>query len=331
MNNEDLKRIEQFQMVDIFKFICAILVVSYHVQPWRYFDGIVAEVCNAISNTGVVYFFIISGFLLGRKTEFANFNNAIKKQIKRLVTLWIIWEVIYIPFIFLGGGFYKSIIKTLLKNFVLGSYGHLWYLRASAVGLVIIYCFLKKKQFKLLYVFSGFCLAIGLYGINIYSSSNSTIIESVIDFCNIFRSGIFFGLPCITIGIIISRCEDIIMQINFKVMFGLNAIAFTLYLLEFQKYNGQLTLFLIIFITLFVLLITQVKFSFNFSTEGLRKMSTMIYLIHYAVFCVVSHTVRGGWQINIVVQFFVVLFITIAISLIFLFASKKYGILKCLF
>ena len=95
---------QKYNSIDLFRFICAIFVVMIHVNPFgnanrniifKYLDF---GITQYLSRLAVPFFFITSGFFLYRKTVYSSFSfNNSKKYIRRILKLYILWSIIYLP------------------------------------------------------------------------------------------------------------------------------------------------------------------------------------------------------------------------------------------
>lgn len=146
---------QSYNAIDLAKFLCSILVVMIHIPPFGSEDdiGVVRYlnygVCNCLGMIAVPFFFVTSGFLLFRKTSYENFDIIpIKKYVLRLLKLYIIWSLIYLPIVVEYSKGYEVTYALLvyIRNFIfVGSYGQLWYLNATVVAVILISCLLVRK------------------------------------------------------------------------------------------------------------------------------------------------------------------------------------------
>ena len=133
--------------LDLIKMPLALLIVFRHIGQmfcfedvyWRYF-------INTISTIGVTSFFIISGFLFFRKPAD---EVRLKKQVLRILKLYICWSLIYSPVIIYrylkaGIAFPQAIVDFIQKSLFSGSYYHLWYLPSLIVAIYIVYILREK-------------------------------------------------------------------------------------------------------------------------------------------------------------------------------------------
>ncbi len=144
---------EQFRGVDAVKFIMAVCVIILHTHPLEGINHTLNFItADVLGRVAVPFFFMATGFLLAQRKEDGYFFEIdhVKKYVYRILKLYIIWTAIYLPVII-----YKNIIDsgeglrygilTSIRDFIfVGSYGHLWYLPATAVGVVAVF-FLTEK------------------------------------------------------------------------------------------------------------------------------------------------------------------------------------------
>ena len=205
--------------IDLMKFICAILVVVIHVAPidaeFNLFNWWIQQYLARIA---VPFFFCASGFFLFKKIKIETFDiNVILQYVKRMIRLYIIWSVIYLPFniydIMKSDDIMHSLLVLGRNTIFAGSYLHLWYLTASAFAVLLI-GFLLSKKVKLcrIFVVSLFFYLVGLLGDSYFGIlkllqpftpiwEGLKTIEKVI--CST-RNGLFFGFLFITMGVVLS-------------------------------------------------------------------------------------------------------------------------------
>lgn len=96
---------KRYPMIDICKFLCALLIVALHTKP---FNTVFAldQGLAVLERFAVPFFFCATGFfLLDGNGKLS--GNRMKKQIIRLCSMAVIWQAIYIPVCnpeILGGG-----------------------------------------------------------------------------------------------------------------------------------------------------------------------------------------------------------------------------------
>lgn len=152
--NLDLSSLEcknkKFAAIDLGKFICALLVIATHVNPFIDVNGAAAFILgNVYSRLIVPFFCITGGYLCFRKTNenFYKSDGPINYAMK-LIKLYVIWVAIYLPVIITNIAFSQfslsAIILNLQQMFIKG-YDQLWYLMATSISVLAIGFLLKKK------------------------------------------------------------------------------------------------------------------------------------------------------------------------------------------
>lgn len=149
----------QYNAIDIMKFIMSFLVVMIHKPIFSLehpFAKYISE--EVIAALAVPFFFIVSSFLCFKKMNGTKEDN--KKFIsfeKRLLILYIIWTIIYIPSCLikyyglrLEGMTFKLFVSALIeiaKKFFLSSpFVHLWYVNTLMLSVAVL--FLLRKIFS---------------------------------------------------------------------------------------------------------------------------------------------------------------------------------------
>lgn len=79
------------------KFIMAIVVVAIHTEPFHSSQHNMQIAFNTFSGLAVPFFFISSGFLLGRRMQGDSDILPAKKQLIKIIKLYVKWSVIYLP------------------------------------------------------------------------------------------------------------------------------------------------------------------------------------------------------------------------------------------
>lgn len=145
----EIQRIKYCSEFDVIKIVFSFLIVAYHCELFLDVNSTLYIIIYDISIIGVPFFFCISGWLLQKQIieQKMHYTTIINKQVVRLAKLWIVWEIVYTPFV-LYSSKDKNIINALKQYYLVGSYAHLWYLKASVVALLIIFGleWIKKKN-----------------------------------------------------------------------------------------------------------------------------------------------------------------------------------------
>jgi len=184
--------------VDLFKFICAIMVFIIHIPPFQgevspLFQQINFGLQSCICRIAVPFFFVCSGFFLFRKMPFYEINSkAVTDYCLKLLRLFGIWYVL----LFVGGT------------------GHLWYLRSTVVAVVLL-CLCSRLRIP----FGSICLiacllyVVGLLGNSYFGFIRPLTSIKVFEYAlkgyrHVFittRNGVFMGFIFVLMGAAFSR------------------------------------------------------------------------------------------------------------------------------
>ncbi|MCM1054289.1 MAG: acyltransferase [Bacteroides sp.] len=202
-----------YKGIDVFRIIAAVLVITIHTSPLEtYFplgDFILTRV---IARTAVPFFFMTSGFFL--LSEGCADLKRLKKFIKK--TLWIYFAAVllYLPAniyngYFSGGDLFFNILKDIIFD---GTFYHLWYLPASALGGAAAFFAVRRAGYKGALAVFLLLYAVGLFGDSYYGFiTGIEPVKAVYGF--IFtvsdhtRNGIFFAPLFMLMGGIASERE----------------------------------------------------------------------------------------------------------------------------
>ena len=208
--------------IDIGKFVCSLLIVMIHVPlftpelyEWNKF------IHNTIARLAVPFFFVAVGFFLYRKSFSENTFSLTPtlKQAKRLLTLYIVWSILYTPLAisYIASRqmpLTKSIVNFLQNFLIVGTYTQLWFLLAACWAIILVSLLLKFKV-KPYYILltAGICYFFGLLTISYFGAIRplSTIYPSIWKVLHMGkilivtgRNGIMFGFVFVALGMIIA-------------------------------------------------------------------------------------------------------------------------------
>ena len=148
-----------YNSIDLFKFIFSICVIAIHTHPLESIDNkLILNLYDAIVQLSVPFFFISTGFLIGRNNiasgKECNDTSLIKKSLIKTTNLYIFWSIIYLPLAileYIKSG--RSIVYDALlyvRDFLfVGQHYNswmLWYLLSCIYSLIFIYVLSKKTN-----------------------------------------------------------------------------------------------------------------------------------------------------------------------------------------
>lgn len=325
---------KSFNGIDLVKFICSILVVAIHFSPFLVSDfenaKFINEVIqNCISRVAVPFFFVASAFFLFRKMDVCNIEwDIVKNYAFRLLQMFGVWTVLL----------------------VLGNKGHLWYLKALAVAVMLLsICLYFKMKLRYLWIIALILYAVGLLG-DAYAGVGvllrdipgiNILVRGYTVFSTTTRNGFFMGFIFVLMGCSLTqskfRMKNSVALLGFILsMTGLFAEFYILRRYDIQKdYN------------MYIMLIPAVYFLFYLACNAnlrdrpvykkLRGMSTLIYFLHFIMRTVANIVIKilYTWAgINLVsYSFLITLAVTIFVAWLIekLSEKEKFKWLKLLY
>lgn len=278
---------KNYNTIDLFKFICAILIVFMHTHCSDLGENGSVFV-KTICAIGVPFFFIASGFFLGKGFE-RNNNDIDKKKyyrkyISRLIKMYIGWSVITLPiaFIIVQEAYCEESIIFKIAGifrlfFLVGSIGIYWYILSLIYCSAIIFYY-QKKGWRILYLFI-IATVLWCCGV-IYDSpfNNDNILFKCIHVVfgserNFLNVGLFY----ILIGFYFQKYEHK-LKMNTSILICLMCVTIIFRIIE-VKYLGTNTSQALEAIVLFALAINcNVKTN---HAKTMRELSIAIYLLHF--------------------------------------------------
>ncbi len=333
--------------LDVLKIILAIIVILRHCG--QSFTGADPHlfyyiVTNTISPIAVPAFFIISGFLLFRK----DINKkVIVTQIKRLMVLYLVWSIIYMPFQFIkiysevGPSIIKIILKYLQMAIFDGTYYHLWFLPALMISICIVF-FLNKyvHSTKISLVIVAILYITGLL------TDTYTFLFPQLQIVTRFyraiflttRNGIFFGAIFVYIGKCVADNEENIKKFAEK-YFILGFVVSVVFMFVESYFLCVIHNKAIINMNVNSLLVSSLLVLIAIRLDNgkphtrsslLRNMSTILFCCHPTIIIVVEY-IGNKIDLSLGVKILVVLIVSIVISYVCVCLSEKFKIVKCLF
>ena len=287
---------KEYAAIDIARYISALLVVCIHTYP--FID--ISETFNifwlqTICRLAVPFFFVVSGFFFFKKqTEDENENRELlKKYVSRLLKLYIIWTIIYIPYTIWNysttGFAWYSIFAYIRDFFMSGSYYHLWFLPALMIGMVLVCKMYEKKGLSFTLKASLALYIIG-YFINIYAPiwESLPVVKILYGFFTKTivtpRNGIFFAPLFLSMGMLLAKTKGVSKKeskIGFIVSFLFLVVEVTIYYkLHLLQYLSSMFITLIPAVYFMVSYLLKVKIPYKEQYKIFRQESVLIYTSH---------------------------------------------------
>lgn len=218
---------KQKSSLDIAKFLCAILVLIIHTDPFgSYSKALSFGFRNVICVVAVPFFFATSGYLLGEKLKSLQTareqNGYMWKYLKRLGVIYLVWSAVYFPFVvvrWLRAGFGVGSVLEYIKDFFFeGSYSTIWFLPALMSAALFYWLLRKKLSGKGVFFVGCGCYVLTLllssyYGITARIPVLSQLGKAYYWFFDSVKNGLLFGLVFLSLGAMISE-ENTLQQMK---------------------------------------------------------------------------------------------------------------------
>ena len=162
-----------YDAVDAFKFIAAIMVVMIHTSPFIEF-GYLDYYISCLCRIAVPFFFTFSSFIFYKK------KKGITDYVKRMLVLYACWFVIELPFIINDffivpdRPFVEKLLIFLRGLFINSTFPASWFITASWQGMLLVYFLSKKVGWKGLLVIGILCYCSSLPGTMYYELISGT-------------------------------------------------------------------------------------------------------------------------------------------------------------
>ena len=283
--------------VDIFRLICAILVVAIHTNPLtdiNYYFGYLGS--QILPRIAVPFFFSISGDYYIKKLQRTEDNHIFQVFIKtflKFLKIYSFWSIIFIvcdyKLFFYPGATWKGIVFSLLINFfVYGTYYHLWYFIGIFFSLIIVTVCYKLKLIKVLAYTSIVLYLIGVLGCSYYKIACmipgiSLLVNS--SYFLLVRRIVLMALPFFMLGYFVSciRERGQIKNIPKKIVIAVILFIIEIIVVNILEMNESiiLTLFLYVLATeIIICLLEHPMKEKNKIGKSYRYLAGFIYFSH---------------------------------------------------
>lgn len=323
---------ENRDFVDLSKLCFAFLIIFLHVDNNNI---IIRNIAQYISRLGVPFFFAISGYFFYKKVNYEkDLLSVMRKTIKRLIKLYLVWIAIYMPILlknFNESGNLKANIIKFVQELLFKAPAFQWYTLALVVGIPITAYIYNNKSFRDTIIILSVLYLIGCFGNTYLHILNLDNIFK--NYLNIFlttRNGLFFSPIFIFIGIAISKFEHKInKKIKYKEAYIICMIAyfFEVYLVQSnQLKNDDCSMYITLPLVITFMCIGILKNNINVKySKEMRQLSTFIFCSQYGFIFVTNILINKILNIKInSVIFLISIIFEITMSFIIL-KNTKYG------
>lgn len=290
-----------YNLLDAVKLVCALLVAAIHVPPLSSVNWVLNfGVVNCAARIAVPFFFVSSAYFVFLKAydskTCAIDKRAVLKYVLRILRLYAIWSVIYMPFAYINSGstnFLKFSPYYALGFFCGTSYGHLWYLGAVIYAYLILLALLSlriKPRTIAVFSLTLYCLGVltqSWYGLIEPLTHYPQVHSALLFLKSVFgtaRNGLCEGLLFIMIGMFfavrpfklsVKRAVLFLALSFFLLCAEVFALAKLGWIREYDMYIGLIpTVFFLFYVSI------TVKLPDSPIYKKIRTLSSLIYYIH---------------------------------------------------
>lgn len=188
-----------YKGVDFFRIAAAVLVIAIHTSPLETVSGTADFILTRVTaRVAVPFFFMASGFFL--LSDGCAKTDRLKKFLKKTALIYIVSIVLYLPLNIYSGYFLSEelFLKILKDLFFDGTFYHLWYLPASALGAALVFFTVRGAGYRAAFFIFLLLYFIGLFGDSYYGISENiaplkAFYGGVFAVSDHTRNGIFFA------------------------------------------------------------------------------------------------------------------------------------------
>lgn len=326
---------------DILKLVLAVLIVAIH-------SSVAGMWFRPVLRLAVPLFFMISSYLFFSKqrslSTLAERKRGLLKYAKRILTLYLFWFVLLLPFTIYYRQWYESFslatILEIARGFLFGStFIASWFLMASLTGVVIVWLLARWQVSNKwivgigVVVYAACCLFSNYYST---IAASSWVVDAYNSYISIFASP-FNSFPCSLLFVAIGKVlAEGALSFSRQRLLLLLAVSMVALYVEFivachycvVVYDDCYFSLPVACTCIFVLIGQSRPCELSIDARKLRACSTIIYCSHATVVSCLGSLLRhqgidqpsNGWLLCI---FFTALALSTGLSLLFLNLEKR--------
>lgn len=199
--------------IDIFRYICAVLVVAIHTSPFAEINmaaGFIAK--DVITRIAVPFFFVVSGYFYFKKLRSG--GKPFKQYIEHIVKLYAAWSFFYFLIAFAQWGYTDMkafLVHCLVSFFFYGSAYHFWYFPALICAVCVIDWLWNLNMRTIILPLTFVLYGIGVLGCSYYNVCKTIPVIGQLyehpQFMDIRRI-LFMGVPFFAGGYLVLKIEN---------------------------------------------------------------------------------------------------------------------------
>ncbi len=340
----------QYGMLDIAKFLCALLILFYHFFSEHGSLPALLEEALSTYAIAVALFMTISGFLLFRKLEYVPTRQErwqiVRRQAWRTLRIYLLWSIVYVVYNVSRWDFANLTITFVLKQLRVwvfsSTFSTIWFMPALAIGLIAAFWLTEFVPKWVLAVLSAVLYAAGALmltykGVGAMIPGYAEITNFAGNWLGGARGWLFYAIPLLLVGRLVAKKEDETGS-RWALWLVLSAACVAVMLAEaltLRRFFGATGIDMTLMMPATVFCILNFLLSIRVPQGGyqlwMRKMSLLIFVTQRIFLSVVP-----GWagKEMLANQMFAFLFCvggTILFSAAIVFLSRKVKPLKLLY
>ena len=201
--------------VDIFRCVCAVLVVAIHTHPFTDIHPQLGFIfTHMITRIGVPFFLGIAGYFYTQKLDSG--KKVLLPYLKRLLFTYSLWIIFYYWLDFVSYG-YRDIsdylIDCIYYYFIAGSRGHFWFFPALIYTVCIVTFLWRIGGKRLIIPLSIALYLVGCLGSSYYAiGTQIPLLQKLYDWehWQIVRRIFLIGIPFFGCGYLVNRLQQIV-------------------------------------------------------------------------------------------------------------------------
>ena len=192
---------KEYAGIDFFRIFAAVFVIAIHTAPFSAIsDDLDFLLTYCLGRTAVPFFLMTTGyFVLGPwRAGGCGGGAKIRRFLKKTLLLYLAASLLYLPVNLYSGGFPDTAGGFLRMVFFDGTFYHLWYFPATALGCILTALLLKHFPGRTALLTASALWIFGLGGDSYFSLVSRLpalrfVYDTVFSVSSYTRNGVFFA------------------------------------------------------------------------------------------------------------------------------------------
>lgn len=290
--------------LDRFRLVGALLVVAIHTSPLTFISaGTDFFLTRVLARVAVPFFLMVTGqFVLPRiLSPGPRAGRRLCRYLTRIGILYLACILLYLP-LGIYAGHYRDLTLTRLLQMLIwdGTFYHLWYFPACMLGMLLLYLLSRRLDLRTVAMICGILYLLGLsgdsyYGLSIYLPPLRSLCDWGFQVWTYTRNGLFLAPLFLMLGAYMGKAAadrlpatPVLAAGLLLSLSGMTGEAFGLRYLESLRHDSMYLLLVPVMYCLYGLLLRWPCPA----CPRLRRMSTLVYILHPAVIVAVRLCAR---------------------------------------